>query len=583
MKCMKMKNNLNGARCNICYVLFIISLFLVSFIFFNISLSAILFIFKVCIKKWNAPIALLISIILCCIIIKKDNRFNLKSFIPYICILVPILIILFSVNLSSQIYDYTYDGNSYHKATIGAMINGWNPVYQNIDSVSYRIPNSSSGSLWSNHYAKASHIFAANIGAFTGNIESGKSINIISFFVLFCSILSFCLKKGGGLFFSLLLVLGISSCPTILNQIFTNYIDCLVYIYMFLTVFCFINFEYSLKEEMPNSLLFYFFVTTISINIKFSLFAYVGIYSLGYYLWYLFRLKSGNIEKNFLKKFTLCAVISVMYAVLVIGLSVYPKNMKERGNPFYPLMGEGKVDIMTNNQPLYFENKIPLEKFIISTFSKMANIYRATGLEAEYKIPFTVYSSEKNFLYGNDIRISGNGLFFSGIFIISIVLLIHVLILFYKKDKKIFIMSIIPITITVLLILFLGEAWWARYFPQVYFIVYCSIILGYFAFKNKYWKAIMCIFLLLIIFNNSLSFYYNINYMMDFNNAVTSSISEVINEEKKCSIQIYGNGFDGALFNIDEELYDINIEYVDEYSNDMKKLYHDYVYWRCKE
>ena len=275
----------------------------------------------------------------------------------------------------------------------------------------------------------------------------------------------------------------------------------------------FFAFEKPIINQKLNLFIF-FMLLNIVINIKFSAFGYAGIFCLGYYIWYIYRVIKKKIELKFFRNFTIISVLSVISAIFIIGLSVYPKNFLEHGNPFYPIMGEGKIEIMLQNQPAYFENKTPIEKFIISTFSRAENISQSSGLEATYKIPFTVDDTELESLSNVDLRISGNGVLFSGILIISLVILLLTSIFVFKNNRKLFLMIIIPIIITFIMIFVLNESWWARYFPQLYFIVLGSILFLE-SFNKKAIKIVMFIFMALIIVNNSLTFYYSTKYAYD--------------------------------------------------------------------
>lgn len=234
----------------------LIGIFLLSFIFFNISISTILFIFKVSIKCWYTPLSILFSSILILYILKIKKLLNFKSIMLYLCIIIPVFIIGASAYFSAQYYDSTGDGNSYHKTIIGAMAHGYNPVYEKIENCDYfkenNIKITKGNALYSNHYANASHVFAADMASFTGRIESGKCINIISLFILLFFILLFALNKSKDIIFSILLSVAVCSCVPILSQIFTNYIGCLVYVFMFLTIYCFISLEYWKDEKYTN-------------------------------------------------------------------------------------------------------------------------------------------------------------------------------------------------------------------------------------------------------------------------------------------------------------------------------------------
>ena len=253
------------------------------------------------------------------------------------------------------------------------------------------------------------------------------------------------------------------------------------------------------------------------INIKFNSFAYAGIFCLGYYFYYIYMLiKKREKEQKFFVKFTTISAINVIVGVFIIGLSVYPKNFIEYGNPFYPLYGENKVDIITENQPAEFENLPAIEKYTRAMFSKTENMAKASGRETEYKIPFAVSKDEMNYIRMSDTRISGNGVLFSGIFIISLILLILTSIKMYHYNKKIFIMASIPLAITFLMIFLLSESWWARYFPQTYFIVLIVIFYLY-LLKGKFYKVLVVVLFILVLANNGITLFKATEYSYDQN------------------------------------------------------------------
>ena len=569
--------------------LFFSALFLLSFVFFNILVSSIGFILKISITKWSFFLSMIFSVTLNIIYCGKKN-----IFITLFSIIVPLLIIFLAINLNAKFYDYTWDGNSYHKSTIGMMMSGWNPVYENMEEFDYKskfpIGVKDNSYIWGNHYAKASHIFAANIGVVTGKIESGKSINTISIMMLFFLSLSILLYNTKKIFPSVLLCICFITCPTISSQLLTNYVDLLVYIYFFTTILLFFAFEkFDLFQNSKTKLLVPFLMTlVIAINIKFSLFAYAGIYCLGYYLWYLIRLKNNAIDKKFFILFTICSSLAVIIGVFVVGLSVYPKNFIKKGNPFYPLMGDGKIDIMTVNQPDYFKKKSPINKFVIATFSKSANISEASGLKANYKIPFSVYKSEFDVQYACDLRISGNGMLFGGIIIISFLALIFVLKDVYENDRVLFYLIAIPCFITTLLIFTLGESWWARYFPQLHLLVFFPLLL--LMINNKRMLNFLFIILSVIVLcNNYIVLHEAFRNVLDYKQEVDNQFKSLENQTNpnSCVLDIYTSSFHGSLYNIieRESTYKIVIASEDEYKEKYDYsggLMGAFAVWKCK-
>lgn len=503
-------------------------IFLLLFIVFNILISNALFIVKIEITKYNMIVSLLLCIFILLWVLKKFNLLSLKKFYNIIIALIlPIALIVGSLFVNSKIMDFTFDGNTYHKATIGLLKEGWNPLYEtaaefdNGRENKIYIENSSSElwtELWTDCYARATHVYQANAYALTNNIESGKSINTLSIIALFLIIFSYLALRFKKIVFPFIFALCCITYSVVSAQYLTVYIDFFVYIYLLLLLFSFFVIEFRRNEKELNfGLLIYSLALLMLINIKFNSFAYAGIFCLGYYFYYIYMLiKKREKEQKFFVKFTTISAINVIVGVFIIGLSVYPKNFIEYGNPFYPLYGENKVDIITENQPAEFENLPAIEKYTRAMFSKTENMAKASGRETEYKIPFAVSKDEMNYIRMSDTRISGNGVLFSGIFIISLILLILTSIKMYHYNKKIFIMASIPLAITFLMIFLLSESWWARYFPQTYFIVLIVIFYLY-LLKGKFYKVLLVVLFILVLANNGITLFKATEYSYDQN------------------------------------------------------------------
>lgn len=507
MKKMKMKSkakNKTDSKKLIAKYLLYLAFYLLSFVLFNLLISSILFIFGVSVQRWYVIVAGLLSVALTVFALHKKSFLNWKSLL--IVVALPIVTVTGLTALNGEIYDTTWDGNDYHKLAIGLMMEGWNPLYESeAEFVNNRMAQPIDlGGLtfsWGDAYAKASYIFAANMGALTGNVESGKVLNDISVLVTIFMFLGILLYMGRSWVFALMFAAVVVTPTTIGAQFLTNYVDILVYLYMFLLLCLFFWFEYA--KEYRNELLAMFIATLIIlINVKFSAFAYAGILCAVYYGWYIYRYqKDKDFSKIFFKQFTLAAAIAVVVGVFVVGLSTYPRNTLVYGHPLYPLMGGDSKDIMTANQPAYFKDKGNLEKFLIATFSKMDNIAEASGKEAEWKSPFVIYESELSFYGYNDLRISGNGALFSGILILSLVIIALGAKDLYQKDKKLFIMMALPVAMMLGMILVMSEVWWARYFPQLHFIVFAALIILDLQ-KGKFARMVTYGMLLLVLLNN---------------------------------------------------------------------------------
>lgn len=537
--------------------------FLLFFIFYNIFISTLFFIFKVSISKYYAIVALVLSIMTIVFLLKKIDLLSIKK---YYCIIIsiiaPILIIIISVFLNGKIVDFSYDGNHYHKATVGLMKNGWNPLYEDARDFDQKqdqpIYISERIAIWVDHYARASHIYQANIYALTGNIECGKSINTLSIILMFLIIFSIMALKIKKIIFPLLSSICVVTYSVISAQFLTNYIDLLNYIFLTLLIFTFFIFEFRENKKQENiGLLLYFICLLLCINIKFTTFAYAGLFCLGFYIYYIIKLIKKKIDKKFFIKFTTASFIGVIVGVFVVGLAVYPKNFVTNGNPFYPLFGENKEDIITTNQPDYFKEKSSIEKYFISMFAKSANIQEYSGDKATLKIPFTVDSEELNAIKTTDTRMSGNGVLFSGIFILSILIICLTSYKIFKEHKGIFILCSIILGITILFIVFLGESWWARYFPQTYFIALIALLYLW-LLKNKITKSLSYLFIIIILINNLITFNEAINYSYDLNMNAKMQYQYMLDTTGGNVYIITEIAYPGIYYNIQDDLEEYN-------------------------
>lgn len=156
-------------------------------------------------------------------------------------------------------------------------------------------------------------------------------------------------------------------------------------------------------------------------NIKFTGLAYGGIFCVIFFLYSV--AKSWNVKTMrehliSMAQFTLLAVVTIF----VVGYTIYITNIVNYNNLFYPLMGEGKEDIMTNNSPAGFQGKSSIYKLFYGLFGKCSNLgFDEKQPLPKVKIPFTVSFNEVIVcIRSRDTRIGGFGIVnnynFQGIF-----------------------------------------------------------------------------------------------------------------------------------------------------------------------
>lgn len=533
----------------------LIFLYLV-FLFFG---SSLFFFLKVPILPVNAIIYFVGAILFYHFIVTRIRKEKVgKSFFK--TVVLSLVVIVLSLTVSSFLFDRSSDGITYHKDAVGVFKEGFNPVYQSSEEfIESRADDSkklTTYSIWTDHYAKANWIMAANFYSFTGNIESGKAMNILSLYVLFVFVLSSFAKKwkfSKALIFAIIVAFN----PITASQLFTYYNDFLVCVYLFLAILFLLKLD---KKEDLETWIYYGFTFLLLANIKFNGLGYLLVFSFFFMCRKLyFSWKQNKFLVNF-KRLVAIFVPLFIFGLLIFGYPTYVKNTLDHKTPFFPLYGEGKQDIMTAQQPKKFLDMSIVEKLFYSTFSKVNNLRENDNLDL--KIPFTVSKSEIIPATSYDLRISGFGVWFSGILLISLFILIYYYPK-YKKDSRI----LFTLAITTLLLLVMSESWWARYTPHFYlFVLFAVYVL--FEYQKKINKK-QLLYLLAIIGNMMLPLLGNSYYVLTNSVKIHDELKSLTNKE----IYLDVHGYHGIVYNFKD--YDITYSLVDEVNSD--QAYYDMV------
>ncbi len=527
-------------------------------------ITTLLFFINVTVTGWHLPIITIISIGITLLFYKKDNiKINI------VAILLGLIIFTGVTFIEGKIYDTTADGNTYHKLAIGALKNGWNPNYEDSkdfdkeDGNPFDISEENINTLWIDHYAKGTEIFASVIYAFTGNIESGKGYTALLMYIAFGILFSYLYQdKKISLIASLAISILLPFNAITVVQVFNYYVDGALMVAVLLILFACIVESLGKQENQKEILFILASSILLCINIKFTGLAFAGIFCLAFYIYWMIKaIKQGKEEfiKQF-KKYTIFYIVTVIVSIGIVGYSSYMRNMIDHGNPLYPLYGEGHVDNMVvQEQPSSFANKNHLEIFLISIFSKGENVsptYSQENIQPTLKIPFTTSIEEIENYSIPDIRMSGFGPLFSGIFILSLIGTIYIIVRFIKaKNWNLLIPYLIILGITFILILALDGGYWARYIP--YFYAIPMIVLTYLLWdKDKKVHYVLGIILTVIMFINiGLVTYTTLKSTKDNDAYVGKRINEFVqycHDNENVDIQLNHSGVQGALYNIDD-------------------------------
>lgn len=565
---------MNIKKENIERIVLNIGILLLLFIILNILTTTVFQIVNIAMSSANITVSSILTIGIFLLLNRK--RINKKNCYLYIgSIVITLLIFIIGSMYMGKIYDYSCDGNFYHKTAIGVIKEGWNPLYENSADFCKEINSEIEDKgqfLWVDHYPKATWNFAASIYSITNNIESGKVITLLLMCSIMCITYAYLSNRFLKSWQAILIAIVLAFNPIVISQIFTYYVDgimgLLIYgIILFLIMLT--DKKFTLLSDCEKWLLLASEII-LCMNIKFTGVYFAAIFSIIFYLFWLIKSYKDKNLKEDIMKFTTKFAIIVVIGLIVVGGSTYLKNTIDHINPLYPLIGEGKVDIVTTMQPQSFGTKNRFVKLFESIFSKSENITYPSGDSPELKIPFSITEDEINTLGIPDTRIGGYGVLFSGILIVSIILIIYSLIKIFK-DNKILFKYIIAILIGIgITTLFMGEAWWARYSPQLYLIPIIAIFSMFYisnTHKKIFNKVIQNIFACIIIgllLVNVMFFMYWRYKDLDNNRTIKMSMENLktlsINNEVEISFNetYYG----GILYNLRD--YGIRYHLVDE-------------------
>lgn len=454
---------------------------------FVLFISNIGFLLGISINKLIFPLAFLASFLTIFFLNNKNIKEGVLIFIYSI-------ILYFFANLVAiQFYDISYDGQAYHQQMIYELYNGWNPIRSVLnDKIPYH--------ELINYYQKGIEIIFASFFKLTGNIESAKAINYILLILAFLGIFSLSKKITQILLLRLLTAYAIIFSTILTNQFFSFYIDISVHLCIIIFIITLINLFVNFNKI--NRLTF-IVSSVLLISIKLSTgYIFLCIYG-GYLVYNLINKK--HLKQNFID------LLSIGVIFLIFNINPFITNIQQGKHLFHSFLGEEKIELLEFQKPPKIRGLNKYDQMYKSIFSEVDS--RMNIQEYTSKMPFQLKSQEINSIAAEDIRLSGFGIFFSGILLIAILSLFYII---YKvtKEKKINnelkILSLLILTI-ICSIIISPELWWARLIPQ-FWLIPILIAIMLFTYKNESIKIIGVIILLFACLNSSIHFGAYIHY-----------------------------------------------------------------------
>ena len=263
--------------------------------------------------------------------------------------------------------------------------------------------------------------------------------------------------------------------PVFICQIFTSYNDMAVGTLIITAALLGMKIYAERADEVDYITLFC--VTAMSCLVKFTAPLLVGLVLIAYGTGYLVKTRGKNFSMHF-KKPAAVIISGFLIGTVIFGFDPYIKHLANGQNLVYPVMGEGKYDIINTNASQGLEGKPEALKYFISLASESNSNFNE---HYKIKIPFSIHSREVLYLNNADIRLGGFGVWFSGALLLALACAAAAC---FKKHRMKAETAILLITFFALG-LFFPEAWWARYASYTYYIpIFLMIYAGSSPVKN---------------------------------------------------------------------------------------------------
>ena len=375
--------------------------------------------------------------------------------------------IILSTILLYYIKDWSWDGSTYHLEIIQNFIEGKTFLTKNTLSV------------WSHVYPKNMELLLSIFAAVDPfYLDFGRVVKGVLYSIAWIAIFDFLrgqsFSRNISFFWIIFLVF---LHPLILVQFSTKYIDDMLYIWFIISVLCFLQKEYVLYV-----LIFCLFAWS---KLNYALYA-IMILPLLIYIscrqeCISYRIFIINILRSLrnIHRWYLALFVSIW---CIISGYIYIINILQYQNPFFPLIGSNKTEVVANNLPknLIWMSKISAHSislfwYSLSDISQNAEIIDITQSDFPKKLITSYRSIEV------DTRIAWFGSIWWIIFLISLCQIPYIF--YIRKDARIMILISMA---TLFAILILMPFAWARFIPFLYPIPLCI----YYFLPSKIYKKI---------------------------------------------------------------------------------------------
>lgn len=455
-----------------------------------------------------------------------------------------------SLMVSQRYFDISYDGQAYHQEALLQLNQGWNPFYEQLNSL-----QSNNMHRWLNHYSKGVWFYAAMVFKVTKDIESGKLFHfwlmIAALFVTLPFLLRFeTLSRSLAVLISFLVAFN----PVSIYQSLSFYLDGQLMSLMIILV-AVLGFIYRESKWIHFGLLL--MVIPVLVNVKLTAGIYTGLIMIGYMgmLWV-----KSKFEQ--LRKTLIYTLIAFFLGFVLFGFNPYVTNALQRGNPFYPALGTDRSDYTYPQFPANFIGKNSFTLLFYSIFSKSDNV-RGLGKQAYLKIPFTVSKDELGAFTDTNAKQGGFGPLFGGAILLSFLIIIGAFLSLYSRSKKTgpeknnlgwkeraangaslpnIYLGLFCLALILATCLINPASSLARFVPQMWLFPIIAVLLAY-SLKNKVIRILGHLILMVLVLNNVLIGYAYYSYNLKITRVYNQRLEKLAVISQENPIQFYFGHF----------------------------------------
>jgi hypothetical protein len=529
-----MKPSLIITFCGLIYVFFYLSVF---------GLSQLSFILGSQITHLVVYISVVISFLLTCLCFRLITGVWSSvgfSLIPLISLC---FIIGYGVAVNQNIYDLSYDGQSYQGEAVASIIEGWNPIQNSTAQNLNQYTTDANHSPILSSQPKAMWYNAAAIYRVTENFQDIKyastSVLIALFFVVLGTLLQFNFSKNTFVDTTIKSSISILTVCNPIALMLATSLSPFGLMYGFTAMLlCSIVLQHISKYKQ-NSDKLGFAISSISCAIILINISPIGLVIA------LSLLITYTIFNLFITRSNAWVSLIVLISTAVLGIGIfgyqpYITSYQESSN-FSTVFEKDYALSNVQHIPSNYQKTHPMQRFVESIFFKTDNIFLyGKGESAELKLPFTIFESELDAITTPELKKGGFGPLFSGVLILSLLAVGIGLAYNYKQlmdhnpyiHGKVNASRLTPFLITMLIsLVLLGTMVWipsltvARFVPQ-FWLVMCLWVLYSFSSHSSWARIVASIALVAGMINSGFLLYSFATFQIERSKDVTNRLEE---------------------------------------------------------